>query len=23
MDFYAGFKKEVIGEGFASDIGFL
>jgi uncharacterized protein (TIGR02001 family) len=23
MDFYAGFKKEFIGEGFASDIGFL
>ena len=23
MDFYAGFKKELIGEGFASDIGFL
>jgi uncharacterized protein (TIGR02001 family) len=23
MDFYAGFKKELIGEGFASDIGML
>ena len=23
MDFYAGFKKELIGEGFASDIGVL
>ncbi|MBT8631225.1 hypothetical protein AOC23_03975 [Polynucleobacter paneuropaeus] len=23
MDFYAGFKKELIGEGFASDLGFL
>ena len=23
MDFYAGFKKELIGEGFATDIGFL
>ena len=23
MDFYAGFKKEFIGEGFASDLGFL
>ena len=23
MDFYAGFKKELIGAGFASDIGFL
>ena len=23
MDFYAGYKKELIGEGFASDIGFL
>jgi uncharacterized protein (TIGR02001 family) len=23
MDFYAGFKKELIGEGFASDIGLL
>jgi uncharacterized protein (TIGR02001 family) len=23
MDFYAGFKKELLGEGFASDIGFL
>ena len=23
MDFYAGFKKEFIGEGFATDIGFL
>jgi len=23
MDFYAGFKKEIIGEGFASDIGVL
>ena len=23
MDFYAGFKKEFLGEGFASDIGFL
>jgi len=23
MDFYAGFKKELIGEGFASDFGFL
>ena len=23
MDFYAGFKKEFIGEGFASDVGFL
>ena len=23
MDFYAGFKKELIGEGFATDVGFL
>jgi uncharacterized protein (TIGR02001 family) len=23
MDFYAGFKKELIGEGFATDFGFL
>jgi len=23
MDFYAGFKKELIGEGFASDVGVL
>lgn len=23
MDFYAGFKKELIGEGFASDLGVL
>jgi len=23
MDFYAGFKKELLGEGFATDIGFL
>jgi len=23
MDFYAGFKKELIGEGFASDVGIL
>jgi uncharacterized protein (TIGR02001 family) len=23
MDFYAGFKKELIGEGFASDVGLL
>jgi hypothetical protein len=23
MDFYAGFKKELIGPGFASDIGVL
>ncbi|WP_353427379.1 TorF family putative porin [Polynucleobacter sp. MWH-UH19D] len=23
MDFYAGFKKELIGEGFATDLGFL
>ena len=23
MDFYAGFKKELIAEGFASDVGVL
>ena len=23
MDFYAGFKKELIAEGFATDVGFL